>query len=105
VLARLLGAAGFAVKTAHNMVSALQLAETEVFDVLISDSGLPDASGYELMQRMRGRRRAKGIALSGHGMEDDIRKSREAGFVEHVTKPVNVEQLILIIDRVAKEAN
>ena len=64
--------------------------------------GLPDASGYELMQQMQSRQPLKGIALSGYGMEEDIRKSREAGFVEHVTKPVNVEHLMLIIDRVTE---
>jgi CheY-like chemotaxis protein len=52
------------------------------------------------MQEVRDRYGLKGIALSGYGMEEDMRKSREAGFVEHVIKPINVAQLSAVIRRV-----
>jgi signal transduction histidine kinase/CheY-like chemotaxis protein len=99
-LARLLNGSGYIVKTAHSVASALQLAENEPFDILVSDIGLPDASGYELMQQIKARYGIKGIALSGYGMEDDVNRSRAAGFVDHVTKPVNVDELEAVIQRV-----
>jgi signal transduction histidine kinase/CheY-like chemotaxis protein len=103
-LARLLTGSGYDVKTADNVASALQLAAAERFDILISDIGLPDATGYELMEQIRDRYGIKGIALSGYGMDDDMRKSREAGFVEHIVKPVNLVQLQAVIQRVTRSA-
>lgn len=99
-MARLLKESGYDVRTADCVATALQLAGAEPFDVVISDIGLPDATGYELMQQLRDRHGIKGIALSGYGMEDDMRRSREAGFVEHVVKPVNITQLDAVIRRV-----
>jgi CheY-like chemotaxis protein len=103
-LARLLTLSGYQVKTAHSVASALQLAAAEPFDVLVSDIGLPDATGYELMEQIRDRYGIKGIALSGYGMDDDMNKSREAGFMEHVIKPVNIAQLEAVMQRVMGSA-
>ena len=89
-LARVLKGLGFEIRTAHCVAAALEAAAGEPFDVLISDIGLPDATGYELMQQVRGLYGMKGIALSGYGMEEDARKSRDAGFAEHIVKPVNI---------------
>jgi PAS domain S-box-containing protein len=100
MLARLLRHEGFEVETAGSVASALQLAAAQTFDVVVSDIGLPDATGYELMEQIRDRHGIKGIALSGYGMDDDMRKSREAGFVDHVVKPVNIAQLQAVIHRV-----
>jgi PAS domain S-box-containing protein len=99
-MASLLSRSGYEVKSAHSVASALQLAGAEAFDIVVSDIGLPDATGYELMELIQERHGIKGIALSGYGMEEDVRKSREAGFAEHVTKPVNVAQLQTVIERV-----
>ena len=104
VLATLLGAASFAVKTASNVESALRLAATEPFDIVISDLGLPDGTGYELMKQLRDRHGMKGIALSGYGMKEDRRRSREAGFLDHVVKPVDFGQLLTAIQRVVDTA-
>jgi two-component system CheB/CheR fusion protein len=100
MLARLLQSSGYAVQTAGSVAAALELAAAQPFDVVVSDIGLPDATGYDLMRQIRQRHGLKGIALTGYGMEDDLRHSREAGFVEHVVKPVNVSQLETIIERV-----
>jgi CheY-like chemotaxis protein len=100
-LAKLLTQSGHAVRTAENAAKALQLAESESFDILLSDVGLPDASGYELMRQVRERFGLKGIALTGYGMEDDMRQSIEAGFVDHLTKPVDLRKLEAAIQRVA----
>jgi CheY-like chemotaxis protein len=63
------------------------------FDLLISDIGLPDRSGYDLMRELRNSKGLRGIALSGFGMEHDVSKARAAGFSEHLTKPINFERL------------
>jgi signal transduction histidine kinase len=100
VLAALLGASKCAVMTASSVESALQLAAAERFDIIVSDLGLPDGTGYDLMKQLRDRYGMKGIALSGYGMAEDQRRSREAGFLAHVVKPVNVDQLIAAIQRI-----
>lgn len=101
VLAKLLAASHYVVKTASSVEAALQLADAERFDIVVSDLGLPDGTGYELMRQIRDRHGIKGIALSGYGMEEDQRRSREAGFLEHVVKPVDVSHLASVIQRVA----
>ncbi|HWE01704.1 MAG TPA: ATP-binding protein, partial [Tepidisphaeraceae bacterium] len=103
-MARLLEISGFKVKTAGTVESALQVAGAGTFDIIVSDIGLPDATGYELMEQIRDLYGIPGIALSGYGMEDDVRKSRESGFVEHVVKPVNIAQLELVIRRIIAES-
>jgi signal transduction histidine kinase/CheY-like chemotaxis protein len=104
MLARLLRLSGYRVKIAGSVAQALAAAAAERFDLLISDLGLPDASGHDLMRQVRALYGTPGIALSGYGMEEDIRKSHEAGFLEHVTKPVNLDQLKTILHRVVGAA-
>jgi signal transduction histidine kinase/CheY-like chemotaxis protein len=100
VLARLLQSSGYIVATAGSVAEALEAAAAVPFDLLISDIGLPDASGLDLMRQVRERYGIPGIALSGYGMEEDIRKSQEAGFLDHITKPVNLDHLRAVIQRV-----
>jgi CheY-like chemotaxis protein len=100
VLARLLADSNYAVKTASSVAAALQLATTERFDVVVSDLGLPDGTGYDLMKQLRDHHGIRGIALSGYGMGEDQRRSREAGFLDHIVKPVNVSQLLATIERI-----
>ena len=99
-LARLLRAAGFEVVAAADVASAIATAEREKFDLLVSDLGLPDGDGYQIMRAVRARRIIPGIAMSGYGMEEDMLKSREAGFTEHLVKPIDIPQLIAAIQRV-----
>lgn len=84
---------GYRVTVAHSADHAVEQAARETFDLLISDIGLPDRSGYELMEELRASKSLRGIALSGFGMENDIRRARAAGFSEHLTKPINFERL------------
>jgi signal transduction histidine kinase/CheY-like chemotaxis protein len=104
VLSMLLGAYGHKVLTATSAAAALDLAGKEQFDVIVSDIGLPDATGYELMQQIKSRHSMKGIAMSGYGLDEDVRKSRDAGFSDHVVKPANVAQLEQTIRRVAGQS-
>ncbi|PYV55604.1 MAG: hybrid sensor histidine kinase/response regulator, partial [Acidobacteria bacterium] len=69
----------------------------EEFDVLISDLGLPDGSGIDLMRTLRSGRPLLGIALTGFGMEGDIRQSHEAGFKHHLVKPIDLNKLDSLI--------
>jgi len=101
LLAELLGTLNYEVKTASSVAAALQLAAAEHFDVVLSDLGLPDGTGWELMRQLRDRHAMKGIALSGYGMEEDQQRSREAGFCDHVIKPVDPTRLVEVIQRVA----
>ena len=92
-MARLLRTMGHQVDVAHGVRAALDLSAAKRFDLLISDIGLPDGTGHDLMRELRARHPIPGIALSGFGMEEDIKRSKAAGFAEHWTKPINVEQL------------
>jgi CheY-like chemotaxis protein len=96
----LLAGSSYDVKSAGDAATALDLAAKEEFDLLISDIGLPDQTGYDLMKQIRQRYRIKGIALTAFGMQEDIRKSREAGFSEHLVKPVELAALTKAIQRV-----
>ena len=92
-LTRLLQLRGYHVQSARDVRSALALTEGGEFDVLISDLGLPDGSGIDLMRAIQTDRPLLGIALTGYGMEEDIRKSRDAGFKHHLVKPIDVNML------------
>jgi CheY-like chemotaxis protein len=93
VMSALLTRSGFAVVTARNTVEALAAAATNKFNLVISDFGLPDGSGIHLMEKLRNMYGLRGIAISGYGMEEDIARSYQAGFVEHLVKPVSVAEL------------
>jgi PAS domain S-box-containing protein len=94
VLQRILTGRGHRVTTASTASAALRLVESEDFDLLICDIGLPDASGLDVVRAAR--ERAPGIAaiaVTGFGMEEDIAASKAAGFDAHLTKPINIQTL------------
>ncbi|HEX2972441.1 MAG TPA: PAS domain S-box protein [Tepidisphaeraceae bacterium] len=94
IMSQLLRAYEFDVRTAGTVASAMELANTENFDLVISDLGLPDGSGLDLIRSVHERHpELRGIALSGYGMDEDIARSRQAGFMEHLTKPINFTHL------------
>ncbi len=99
ILSAILRRRGFQVSVATNMAGALRLLATDPFDLLISDLGLPDATGYDLLLQAREIRPLPAIAMSGFGMPEDLERSRLAGFSEHLTKPVMVDQLVAAIRR------
>ncbi|HEY0007166.1 MAG TPA: ATP-binding protein [Tepidisphaeraceae bacterium] len=100
VLQRLLKSVGYDVTAKHNVTDALEELKANRFDVLLSDIGLPDGDGYELMSEARRLYQIKGICMTGYGMDEDIRRGREAGFIEHVVKPVELAQLQAALNRV-----
>jgi PAS domain S-box-containing protein len=81
---------------------ALAAARAEPFDLVISDLGLPDASGFELVRQLTQLRPTPAIALSGYGTEDDRARSEAAGFDAHLVKPVRFELLVETVHRVLR---
>jgi PAS domain S-box-containing protein len=92
-LARLLTRRDYKVTTATSVAEARAFARREKFDLVVSDMGLPDGNGYTLMSELRDEFGLKGIALTGYGMEQDVLRGQNAGFVAHLTKPVRMESL------------
>lgn len=101
ILGDLLKEHGFTVEMA-NTVKAAQSVDLSGVDVIVSDIGLPDGSGIELMRDLRTRTDRPAIALSGFGMESDVRASEEAGFDLHLTKPVNLDRLLSAIQGLSR---
>ncbi|WP_395748828.1 ATP-binding protein [Prosthecobacter sp.] len=96
-MSRLLERDGHFVVRATNMQEALAQAAANQCDVVISDIGLPDGDGYAVMSQIRERFGLPGIALSGYGMEADLRKSSAAGFAAHLVKPIELARLREVI--------
>jgi len=94
-MAELLRAMGHRITVAHSVAGGLAAAERQAgqIDLVLSDLGLPDGSGMSLMRELHRRYEVKGIALSGYGMEQDVRESLEAGFERHLTKPIDPQVL------------
>jgi len=108
-MAELLRATGHRVTTAASVGQGLALAAAAQesgngsgIDLVVSDLGLPDGHGNDLMRELKRRYGLPGIALSGYGMEEDIQQSREAGFDRHLTKPVGIRVLEAAIRAAAK---
>jgi PAS domain S-box-containing protein len=97
VIQHLLERRGYTVHAVHSIGSALEVTSSQEFDLIISDIGLPDGSGIDLMRKLRQQKPIKGIAVSGYGMEEDIKRSIEAGFAEHLTKPISFRKLTEVI--------
>ncbi len=98
-LEKLLARRGHLVAVTHDVRSAMQAAVRNKFDLLISDIALPDGTGMELMMQLRAIEDVPGIAISGFGHNGDIQRSLEAGFSEHLTKPVKLDKLEAAIER------
>jgi CheY-like chemotaxis protein len=95
-LAMLLELSGHEVRVAHGGRAALSLAQTFRPDVAILDIGMPDLSGYEVAAQIRREPWGEAIvliALTGWGRDDDRQRATSAGFDQHMTKPVNPEEL------------
>ncbi len=97
ILARLLRRDAHHVALAATVAEALAQANLEPFDLVISDLGLPDGTGLELMAQLRAAHGLRGIALSGYGTEADVARSRAAGFATHLVKPIQMPELRRVI--------
>ena len=80
--------------------SALEIVESKQFDVVLSDIGLPDGSGYDIIAQAKRKQPVKGVALTGCDTEEDFRRSKEAGFDFHLTKPIDFHELRTVLAQV-----
>jgi signal transduction histidine kinase/DNA-binding response OmpR family regulator len=107
LVATVLGAGGAAVLMASSAAEATGLIASNAFDVLISDIGMPDVDGYELMRRIRAQAGAKSaqipaVALTAYAREQDRNRALEAGFDRHVAKPVEPTELLNVVAALLK---
>jgi two-component system CheB/CheR fusion protein len=106
MLRMLLETYGYRVATVSDGLSAVRAIETEQPDVAFVDIGLPELDGYGVARRIRKTEATKEtylVALTGYGQPADRRKSRDAGFDNHLTKPVKMDDLLEILTKVAQE--
>lgn len=89
----LLGMSGHSVDAAATVADARSMASNGHYDLLISDLGLPDGNGMDVVRAFAQHQSAPSIAMTGYGMDEDIRRCRDAGFTAHVTKPVGFDRL------------
>ena len=94
---------GYELTATGSLEEARAAASRGDYKILISDIGLPDGSGHELMQELRARHGLVGIALTGYGMEENVSQTLQAGFVVHLTKPIQVHALEEALLKVTRE--
>ncbi len=104
MMQQLLEDEGFAVSATGTLTGAVELAHTQPFDIVLSDLSLPDGHGADLLPELDQAGRPPAVALSGYGTPEDIRRSREAGFAEHLVKPVDADELVATLRRILSEA-
>ncbi|HUQ28251.1 MAG TPA: ATP-binding protein [Usitatibacter sp.] len=100
-LAEVARSMGHHAEVAYSGLTALQIALDGKFDLVMLDIGLPEMDGYEVARRLRHlvERATRIVAVTGYGAEEDRRRSREAGFDEHVVKPLMPEKLTELFAR------
>lgn len=103
LLCLLLEQLGHTVFSAPSLAAALEALPAARCDVLISDIGLPDGNGWELMTRLGDDRPPYAIAMSGFGMSSDRQRSLGVGYRHHLLKPVEPDQLERLLDEAADE--
>ncbi|MDZ4403976.1 ATP-binding protein [Prosthecobacter sp.] len=99
ILHRLMTRWGHTVTTASTVAQASRALASDTFDLLLSDIGLPDGSGLEVIAALRERSDIPAVAMSGYGMEADIARAHAAGFTEHIVKPVTADALRKMLTR------
>jgi len=95
---------GHITETAGTMKAALDAAMESTFDLVITDIGLPDGDGWELMRQLRERGPVRAVAMSGYGWKEDLEKSRAAGFEAHLLKPLKITELENVLRKMEQPA-
>ena len=93
VLEKVLQQMGHEVEACSTVATACQKLKERKFDVLLSDIGLPDGSGIDFIKAAREICQTPAVALTGYGMAEDIDRCLQAGFEEHLTKPIDIDRL------------
>ena len=97
---RLLRHLGHEISMADCVRCALRLVESKEFDLVLADICLPDGNGYEVISEAKRIQPVKAVALTGLGTDEDIQRSREAGFDFHLTKPVDFFELRTVLSQI-----
>jgi CheY-like chemotaxis protein len=97
IFKRLLGQSGYDVSLATNVAEALALFDHEHFDAMVSDIGLPDGSGLDVMRHVAAARLIPSIAVSALSTDEDVERSLAAGFLAHMAKPIDLVSLRMLI--------
>ena len=100
-LSRLLSHFGHEISVADRAQNALNIIDSEEFDVVLCDIALPDGSGYDVIAEAKRKRPVKAVALSGFAATEDIERGREAGFDFHLAKPVDFHELRAVLGQIA----
>jgi CheY-like chemotaxis protein len=104
-MVKVLGSRGHVVTGAKSMAEAVEFANKNQYDLVISDIGLPDGNGWDMLAEVkRENPQVQAIALTGHGYARDLERSASAGFADHITKPVAMAKLERSIRRLFPEA-
>jgi two-component system CheB/CheR fusion protein len=93
---------GYQISVAADMATALREIPNSHCDVLISDIGLPDGDGWQLMEKLGSHRPLFAIAMSGYGTSNDQQKSRAAGYDHHLVKPFIPDALLALLTEAEK---
>jgi len=101
VMTSLLKLANHQVRTASSLRAAKDALASADFDVLLCDIGLPDGTGWDLLRSSLPAHPIRAIALSGFAQDEDLARSKAAGFLEHLTKPISPEKLEAVLQAVA----
>lgn len=102
-----LEARGFGVTTCESAAEMLECAEDTTADLLISDIGMPEIDGFEMIKRLRQVAAFKdvpAIALSGYASQKDAKTAIAAGFDAHVSKPVDPKELLMLVEELLQKA-
>ncbi len=99
-LSRLLTHFGHDISVADCVETALDASRGREFDALLSDISLPDGTGYQVVAHVKKQQPLKAIALTALGMESDVKRSREAGFDFHLTKPIDFAELRTVLEEI-----
>ena len=93
---------GFKIVRARSVEEAQTATHGEEIGLIISDLGLPGASGLSLLEALGSKGQVPAIALSGYGSEEDVEASRAMGFAEHLVKPVMPDKLRSVVRRLLR---
>ncbi len=102
MLGKLLQLEGAFVESARSGAEALEIARRKNFDLVVSDISMPEMDGYQLLQKLRelpSMANVPAVALTGYGRGADVERARAEGFAEHLTKPLDLDQLLQIVRR------
>ena len=99
ILQRLMTRWGHGVTSVASVQQARETIANGEFDLLLSDVGLPDGSGCDVIAAFREKSEAPAVAMSGYGMEADLARTLAAGFAEHIVKPISAERLRELLAR------